>query len=397
MNIYPNRSVIELDSHAFSYNSEQIKKAIGQTQLAAVIKSNAYGHGFKEIALLCQQENNINWICTASLTEALLLLSYGIEKQILVLSYLDSDYSAAVYNNIHCAIYTYEDAIFLNQAAQEIGKQAFVHVKIDTGMSRLGIWPEETIDFIKSLQKLQNLNVYGIFTHLCDTPNIDQSFSYLQLSKFDSVLDELKQAGISITCTHALSSSGLCIKPSRQYTLLRAGASLYGIWKSEEHKKLILRCYPEFDLKPVMTWKTRIIQIKTIDAGSFVGYDRTYTAQRDMTIALLPIGYWDGYSRGLSNKGFVIVRNQFAPVIGIVSMNIMAIDITDIQGISYNDQVLLIANNSQINALQCAQKAGIITNEMVCRIHSSIPRIIINQNLSIKAMPKEEIFAYPIL
>ncbi len=374
MNNY--RTWIELSKDALFYNIAQLKKAAKESELALVLKSNAYGHGAQAIASLADTHPDVSWLCTAGLKEALSLRSYGIQKPLIALSYLDESFEAAITQNIHCSVYTYEDAQHLSAVAQQLGKQAYVHVKVDTGMSRLGVLASEALPFIKALQKLPHLVIYGIFTHLCDTSNSDQSFSQLQLKRFDEVLAALQEAHIYIPCIHAQSSSGLCVLPERSYTLVRAGASVYGIWKSPQHKKLLQNC-TEVDLKPVMTWKTRIIQLKRIPAGSYIGYDRTYKTTRPTVIALAPIGYWEGYPRSLSNKGIVLINNTLAPILGIVSMNLTAFDVTDIPGIQLGDSITLLGNQSPITAQECAQRAGIITNEIVTHINPEVPRIIV--------------------
>lgn len=375
MNNY--RTWIELSKDALFYNIAQLKKAAKGSDLALVLKSNAYGHGAQAIASLLDAHSDISWFCTAGLSEALSLRNQGIKKPLIALSYLDASCEDAVIQDIHCSVYTYEDAQRLSRAAQHVGKQVYVHIKIDTGMSRLGIFYDETVLFIKALQKLPNLVIYGIFTHLCDTSNPDQSFSHLQLKQFDTVLAALKEAHITIPCIHAQSSSGLCIVPQQPYTLVRAGASAYGIWKSPEHRKLLLQQCTELDLKPVMTWKTRIIQLKKVPEGSYVGYDRTYRTSRPTIIALAPIGYWEGYPRSLSNKGIGLINNMPAAILGIVSMNLTAFDVTDIPNVQTGNTIILLGNTSPITAQECAQRAGIITNEMVTHINPEIPRIII--------------------
>lgn len=371
-----NRTHIELSSGAFDYNIDQIKKSIGAPDVAVVVKSNAYGHGMVEIANLCEKNPQVKWLCTAGLAEAITLRSANISKPILVLSYLDTEFELAALYNIHCAIYTFEDAQRLDKTAKKLGKIISVHVKIDTGMSRLGISPEAAIDFIRQLKNFSNLIVIGIFTHLCDTPNPDQSFSYLQLDRFDNLLDKLHSEGIDIPITHAQSSSGLCIIPKRQYSFVRIGASAYGIWKSESHKQLVLKVHPELNLEQVLTWKTNIIQIKDIAAGSFVGYDKTFCASRDTRIAVLPVGYYDGLPRGLSNKGQVLVCGKLAPILGIVSMNLMAIDITDIVTATLHSEVILLGPQAGVQAMQVAQAAGIITNELITHINSNLQKIV---------------------
>jgi alanine racemase len=377
MNI-SSRTWIEIDKQAFDYNINNLKSCIGDTQIAIVLKSNAYGHDITTMAYLSDKSQYINYICTAGLSEAILLRKNNIKKPIIVLSYLDGDLKLAVINDIHCVIYDYETACILSNIAKKLNKIVNIHVKVDTGMSRLGILPEEVISFIKALQTLSNIYIYGIFTHLCDTSNSDKSFSLMQLERFDKVLDSLKKINITIECTHALSSSGLSVIPKRNYTLIRAGGALYGLCKSFEHLTLIKNNYPQFNIKPIITWKSNIIQIKDIPKNSYIGYNKSYQAKKSMRIAIIPVGYFDGLPRTLSNKGTVIIKNQEAPIVGIISMNLLSIDITHIPDATISDQVILMGSYNNINALNSAIKANTITNEIVARINSDIPRIITN-------------------
>lgn len=368
---------ISLDTKAFAHNINLLKAALGKTQLALVLKSNAYGHGLLEMGQQAEQLSQVDWICTAGLTEAIELRQNNIHKKLLVLSYLDADLSQAILLDIHCPIYDFETAQELSYLAQKLRKKVNVHIKVDTGMSRLGILPHETVNFVRAVSQLPYITIYGIFTHLCDTPNPDPSFSYTQLDTFDSVLDLLAQAGIIIPCTHALASSGLCVVPKRSYTLARIGGLAFGLWKTESHKARVLRNYPALkNICPVLTWKTNIIQVKNIPVGSFIGYDRTYQAPKDMRIAMLSVGYFDGYPRSLSNTGVVLVNNQEAPILGIISMNLMTIDVTHIPSAKKHDEVVLLGSHQSIQPLACAQRAKLITNELVARINSEIPRAL---------------------
>lgn len=375
------RTWIEIDAQALTYNIHMLKRVSGSAQLALVVKSNAYGHGMLSIAHIVEDIPVVSLLCTAGLQEALLLRSQGIKKPILVLSYIDAPHEQAILHNIQCAIYNYADAVTLNTAAQKHGVYAHIHLKIDTGMTRLGVLPQDTLALVKKILVLPNLILQAVFTHLCDTPNPDPSFSAFQLQQFDQVVALLEQQGIVIPYTHTLSSSGLRLTTKKNYSLVRAGARAYGLWKLPECKQALQERHgQDFDLQTVMTWKTRIIHINTVPAGSSVGYDRTHIVPKESRIAILPIGYWDGYPRSLSNRGVVLVNDTYAPVVGIVSMNLTAIDITDCPiTISVGDEVTLIGPQEYITPMACAQKAQSITNEIVTRIHSDIPRIITNK------------------
>ncbi len=371
------QSFIELSSAAFTYNIHHIKQAAGDSQIALVLKSNAYGHGLRECALLAKQSPHVAWTCTASISEALLVHRIVPEKPILVLYYLDSSLEEALAKNIHLTVQTLEDAYALNNAAQGLGIKAFIHIKIDTGMSRLGIIPDEAFSFIMKIRSLSHIHLYGIHTHLGDTSNQNQSFSYLQLQRFDDLLATLESAGITLPCTHALSSSGLAIKPLRTYSMIRAGAFAYGIWKSERHKQLVLQRHPQFDLEPVLQWRAPIIALKTIKKGDVVGYDRTFIAERPTTLAIVPIGYADGYLRALSNKqGIALLNGKAISVAGLVSMNLTAFDVTDIPEVSTHDSILVLGGKGAASIPSCAQAAGTISNELAVSLNPAIQRII---------------------
>ncbi len=384
------RTSIQLSQAALHYNIAQIKKAAHASGVGLVIKSNAYGHGLKEIAQMAQSDHHITWLCTAGIEEALHLCTQGIDKPLLALSYLDASLQQAIHHNIHVALYNLEDAYALNAAAQEVGKKAYVHIKIDTGMSRLGIDPNNAFSFINALKQLPHIELYGLFTHLCDTPNPDSSFSYHQLKIFDDLIELIEAAGIKISCTHAQSSSALCIKPARPYTFIRAGAAAYGIWKSEEHRMRIRTLHPTFDIKPVMQWSTHIIQLKNIPTGATVGYDRTLRAQRPTLLAIAPIGYHDGYARSLSNRGTAVINQHYAPVAGMVSMNMTAFDITDIPNVKIGDQITLIGDAPKIVVHEIARTAHMITNEIVTSINASIERKIVSEHQPLAIDPPHE-------
>ncbi|MBA3751770.1 alanine racemase [Candidatus Dependentiae bacterium] len=383
------QSFIELNRSAFNHNIDHIKNAANGSQVALVLKANAYGHGLKELAAFAQSNQTVSWICTATLTEAFLVRNLVPEKPILVLSHSDSCLEKAISLSIHLTVYTIEDAYAISRAAQKTGRTASIHIKIDTGMGRLGFTPDEAPSFIQKVRLLPSIAVYGIYTHLCDTPNADQSFSYLQLQRFDDLLVSLESMGISIPCTHALSSSGLVIKPSRTYTFLRCGAFAYGNWKSESHRKLLLRDHPQLHLEPILRWKTPVIALKTIKKGDSVGYDRTFIAQRQTLLALTPIGYADGYPRALSNKKDVAVyNNHLLSVAGLVSMNITAFDVTHVPTIKLYDTITVLGGTENSSIYRCAQIAHTISNELSVHINSQFRRVITEeQPLTEKATP----------
>lgn len=370
-----NASWIELSSHNFSHNITLIKRAIGEQQLAMVLKSNAYGHGILPMAKLAQKNDLIDLLCLSNLSEAYLIRQHAITKPLLVLAYLDAPFSLITEYDIQCTVYDYETAEKLNKLGQSVKKDIAIHIKVDTGMSRLGIMPDQLIEFLQKIAQLPYLKIQGIFTHLSDS--LDVAFSKKQLELFDNALDEMSNAGFTIPCTHALSSSGLHIPTNRQYRMVRIGAAAYGLIKSHEHQAMQLKAHPFLHLQPVLSWKTHAIQIKTIEQGAYVGYTRSFQAKQPMKIAVVPVGYYEGYPRALSNNSVVLINGQYAPVIGIVSMNLMAIDITYIASATLESEIILIGNDPAINAQNCAFKTGLITNEFIVSLQSSISRFIV--------------------
>ena len=226
------RTTLTLSRSAFNSNISHIANLTGCTSLAIVVKSNAYGHGILPIASLAQAHQEIGWLCTAGVQEALFLRAQGITKPILVLSYLEGNLEEAVIEGLHLAVCSWEDVQAITAAAQKVGKTAFIHVKIDTGMGRLGILANQAVRIVNEIMKLPSLKVYGVFTHLSNTGHADQDYSYRQLAQFDDVLDDLEAAGIAIPCTHALSSSSLHLKPKRKYSFMRVGAVC--LWSLEK-------------------------------------------------------------------------------------------------------------------------------------------------------------------
>lgn len=368
-------SWLELNSRAFKHNITLLKQAAGTQKIALVVKGNAYGHGIIPIAQLAQCYEEIDWVCTANLSEAVTIRQIGMTKPILVLAYLDASLELIPEHNIHVVLFDYETALQLNNIGQKHKTFICVHIKIDTGMSRLGIYPSQLVPFLEQLSQLPFIKVTGIFTHLSDA--MDENFSISQLEKFDAALDIAELHGYTFDCIHALSSSGLHIPTKRDYTMVRIGAAAYGLVKSIEHRTAQQSQFPFLQLQPMLSWKTRPITVKTIDAGSYVGYNKTFQAKQKMRIALLPIGYYEGYPRALSNNSQVYLDTTNAPVIGIISMNLMAIDVSHISQVSTQSEITLIGHQPGITARECAAQAGLITNEFITSLSHAITRIII--------------------
>lgn len=371
------RTWIEISKTALIHNITALSTLISPSQLGVVIKAHAYGHGLLEVGQIASACPQVSFLCVAGIDEALLLRAAGITKPILTLAYSSGSFTQAIMHDIALTVYNYETVEQLRIAAQACGKKARIHIKVDTGMSRLGITPETLIEFIKKIQD-PHIIIEGALTHISDKDIHDQSFTNQQLDQFDAVLKQLAQEQIIIPITHAFSSGALELAPERHYSMARVGTNIYGLWSSAISQYRITQKNPDFILKPVLTWKTRIIQIKTIPAGSFVGYARTFQTTKETRIAVLPIGYWDGYPRGLANKSVVIINGKPAPVLGIISMNLTTVDITDIPEAQVGDQVTLIGDHPHASATHCAKLLGTLNIELTTRINPTITRIIVD-------------------
>lgn len=373
--IQNSRTWLEIDRVAIHHNIDQIKSLIGAMQLGIVVKANAYGHGMELIASLVSEHPSVEWLFTAGISEALILRKQGITKPLLVMSYHDAPLKEALCNNIDLVVYDYDSASAISKIAEEQKITARIHIKVDTGMNRLGIMPCDAVTVIQKIKELPGLLLYGIFSHFSDLNNEDLSHSYKQLSIFDNVIERLAHYSLTFPCTHIISSGALVLPTKNKYTLARVGTNIYGFWKSSLQQKRFLDKKPDFSLQHVLTWKTRIAQIKQIPAHSYIGYNRAFYTKKALTIALLPVGYWDGYPRALSHKSFVLINGQNAPLIGMVSMNILIVDISSLTA-SINDEVILCGDHDGLRATDLALQMDTINNEFATRINPDIPRII---------------------
>jgi alanine racemase len=368
------KSIIEIDSNKFNKNIDSLFK-ISKQKIYLVIKSNAYGHGIREIAKLADQNIYISTLCTESLKEAIKLKKIGIKKDILILAFIDGDINDIKYalnSNIIFKISNIKEAEYINKIATILKVKAQAHIKIDTGMSRLGF---NNINEIQSILNLKNIKLKGMFTHLADSQKIkDETFSYIQINLFEEIIKNIeKRKRIEYKHIYSSSSIGFLFKNN---SIIRAGGLAYGLFKNDNHKHIIEGIYQDH-FKQILTWKTYIIEIKSIEKGTFIGYNLTFKTDQRITIGIIPIGYYDGYPRELSNKGYVIINNQKAPIIGIISMNLTIINITNIKNVKLYSEVILTTDNNDISAHKIAKNANLITNEFITKIDKSITRQIV--------------------
>ncbi|MCL4229853.1 alanine racemase [Candidatus Dependentiae bacterium] len=372
-------SWIEISKNALDHNINQYKQALGSKQLAAVIKSDAYGHGQLLIAQIYQNNRKVSWLCVSNLSEALFLRNHGITKPILVLGHIDAPLDTIINKNIAFICYEKDLLEHANTVGSYYGASLPIHLKIDTGLSRFGLSPEKALDFIGYAHTLPHITLQGIFTHFAQSQHEDQAFTIEQHRIFTKLLEEITSSGIKIPIRHCANSAAATLLDDDVCTLARIGIGLYGIWPSEAVYINTQTRHPDFNLKHVASWKTRITHIRTLPAGITIGYDRTFTIQQPTRIALLPVGYYEGYDRRHSNNGSVIIRNSAAPVLGRVCMNVTMIDITGIPQAITGDTVFLLADHPGVTPHELAQRIQSFNpREILTRIHKDIPRMIVD-------------------
>lgn len=371
-------TTVEISKSALLHNIASYRTVLSPSALLApVIKSNAYGHGITEVAQILGGCADVGYFCVISISEAIRLRKLGITKPILALSIIDAPIGEAINLEIDFVVYDRSFLEHVDSIAQQLGKKARIHIKIDTGLSRLGIWHEEGFQFIRHAARLPGIEVVGIFSHFAASERSDLSFSHLQLERFFGLIDLLEKQGIHIPLKHFASSAGITSLPQSHLTFARLGVSTYGLWSSVESKVRMETLHPGFFLRPVMQWKTRVIARKTIPAGSYIGYDCTYQTPVPTETAVLPIGYYDGYDRRLSNQGQVKIRGYFFPVRGRIAMNLCIVDVTTCPDIAVGDEVTILGSEPFISADTLADQCRTINYEFVSRINPTIIRRVV--------------------
>ncbi len=373
------RTWIEINPASFYHNVSLYKKIIGNSALAIVIKANAYGHDMHQIARLADTTTAVDILCVSTISDALALRKAHIQKPILILSTIfDENPELLIKQNIICSVYDFDTIIYLNELGKKHTFIFPVHLKIDTGLSRLGIDIENALPTIQKILKLSHISLVGIYSHLSESHKQDQSFTLEQVQLFTALIEQVAAQGISIPSIHLANSAAATTLELPFCNLFRIGAGIYGFWPSNENREITQQKFSDFDLKPIATWKTRIMSIKEVKKGSFIGYNRDFQASYDMRIAILPIGYFDGYDFRLFNKASVIVRDAYAPIIGRISMNVCTIDITAIKEAKLNDEVILMGPYPHVHPAELGLLAGNPNvREITTKINSAIERVIV--------------------
>lgn len=374
---YQRPTYAEIDINALIHNLNEARMLSGSGgTILAVVKADAYGHGAVKAAKAFVK-NGIRHLGVALIEEGIELRESGIKSSIVVLGGLfDNQISEIIKHKLAPVVYQRGFLHALSKAARKKKIQANIHIKIDTGMGRVGLLPSEAKGFVKEAAATPNIKVEGIMTHFADADLADKGYAERQLSEFTKIVYELKKDGIAIPYQHIANSAALISFNSNLFNMVRPGIMLYGYAPFPKGEKRGL------NLIPVMSLKTRIMHLKKVPAGACISYGRTFTTKRESVIATLPIGYADGYSRRLSNKGSVIVRGRIAPVVGRVCMDMTMIDVTDVEGAAINDEVVLIGRQGDkaITADNIARLTDTISYEVLCSVGKRVPRVYINQH-----------------
>ncbi len=368
---------VEVDAGAIRNNVEQFRRRVGPSVLlGAVVKSNAYGHGMREVARIAL-EAGATWLCVNGLEEALALRESWPEAPILVMGYVPlASLDEVVAHDLRPVVYNPETVARLEEHAARRGRKVRVHLKVETGTHRQGVAESEVGAFVRRVRSSQWIELEGMTTHFANIEDTtDHGFAESQIAAFHRIHEAVGPVAIR----HAACSAATLLFTRTHLDLARIGIALYGLWPSKEtYVSCLERGKPALLLKPALAWKTRVAQVKTVPEGGYVGYGCGYRATRPTRIAVLPVGYHEGYDRGLSGVAHVLVRGKRAPVRGRVCMNMCMVDVTDIPDVGLEDETVLVGSqgDERIGAEQLASWCGTISYEIVSRIHPSLPRIV---------------------
>lgn len=360
----------EIDLKAVRHNLSCIRSLLlADVNVMGVVKANAYGHGIREVSRTLV-DAGVEYLGVATVDEAITIRRSGIVAPILVLgSVLDEEAQAAVENDITLTLCNQELLKALILLAKTRGRDVKVHIKIDTGMGRIGIWHEEALNFIKEVKATGVIEIEGVYTHFSSAGR-DTLVTQIQIDSFENVCEDMEEEGILVKYRHAANSIAVVDWKHSHMNLVRPGILLYGVYPKEDFRR-------KFNLKPVMNLKTKIVYLKDTPSGRSISYGRTYITQKPTVIATIPIGYADGYGRILSNKAEALVKGKFVRVVGIVTMDQTLVDVGHINGINVGEEVVLIGKqgDSEIRIEKVAKLAGTIPYEILAAITDRVPRI----------------------
>ncbi|MCM1388344.1 MAG: alanine racemase [Bacillus sp. (in: Bacteria)] len=379
------RVYARVDLDALHANVEAIEKIISPgAKIMGIIKANGYGHGAAPIGRELETFDTVFGYGVATAGEALTLREAGLKKPILILGYTFSDcYEELIKHDISMAVFRYDTLEELSACAAKLGKKAKIHIKVDTGMSRIGVFPDESgLAFVKKALSYEALTIEGVFTHFARADEKDKRFAEKQFDRISQFWDKVEtQTGYRIPIKHCANSAGIVELPKTHMDMVRAGIILYGLWPSDEVEK------DKIALRPILSLKSHIVHIKEVEKGTSVSYGGTYVTDKNMRIATIPVGYADGYPRALSGKGYVLIHGKKAPILGRICMDQFMVSVDDIPQAQPLDEVTLIGKDGaeEITMEMLGNLSGRFNYEFACGLGERVPRIYIK---------KEKICAY---
>jgi len=359
-------TVAYIDLGNLSHNFHEIKKIAKNSEVLCVVKANAYGHGMVEVAKALSRAG-ARWFGVATAGEAEVLIKSGIRGKILVLNGIfPGEEKFIIEHNLRGVVFDKEGVERMNEAGKRMGKRALIHIKIDTGMGRLGFLPEDFKEIMEKIRNYKFVKVEGIMSHFAHADLKDMEFIKHQLELFRRCI---RRAGFN-GLKHIANSAGTVLLPSARLDMVRCGIAIYGIYPSED-------CKSKISLKPVLSLKTRIHSIKDLPKGYGIGYGHTYVLKRKSRVAVIPAGYGDGILRANSNRGYVLVKGRLCPIIGTVCMDLTAIDVTDVPDVRVGDEVVIIGEESGkvLSANDLANSSSTIPYEVLCLLTKRVRRI----------------------
>ncbi|HQD51173.1 MAG TPA: alanine racemase [Defluviitaleaceae bacterium] len=376
------RVIAEINLDAISNNIKEIQKNISKdTEIMAVVKADAYGHGAIEVSRILI-ENGVQRLAVAILDEGKQLREEGFNVPILILGYTPAEQAGELVSyDLIQTVFSFEMAKAISDSAVKQNKKAKIHLKIDTGMSRIGFKPDkESIKTIKEINQLPNINIEGIFTHFSSADEADTSFTQQQFSIFNAFIKALEEEGLKIPVKHCSNSAGFMLDEKMHMNLIRPGIIIYGLYPSNEVNK------EKIHLKPAMSLKSQVVFVKEVEENTPVSYGRKFITSKKTKVATIPVGYADGYSRRLSSSGRVLINGEYAPIIGNICMDQFMVDVSHISDVEVGTEVVLIGQqgHNSISAEEIADIIGTINYEVVCMVGKRIPRLYIENKEVIK-------------
>ena len=366
-------TVAEINLSAIEFNLQQIKDKVAPAKIMAVVKANAYGHGALEVSRKVL-ETGASYLGVALLEEGVELRSQGIQAPILVFGgFFPDEAEEFLQHGLEVTLYNEENLFALTAAAQKLNQKAKVHIKVDTGLGRVGVPWQKATSFVKRVWKTPEIEVIGLYTHLATADERDKTFANLQLTRFRSVIEQLGKEGINIPIKHAANSGAILDLPDSYFDMVRPGIIIYGYYPSLETSESL-------PLRPAMRLKSTILHVKEVSAGTSVSYGREFITPRTTRIVTIPVGYADGYNRLLSNRGEVIIRGKKYPVVGRVCMDQIMVDVGEDVDVEVGDEVVLWGQQGdvEISVYDLCRKLQTIPNEVCCWVSSRVPRVYEN-------------------